>query len=320
MRAEFSPQLKQLYTRRDQLRRRMEAIRADVEERLDLPGKVSLDHTTCHLRITNRDEHRARLSAPYEVVDSKKDGTRFTLPTLRVLGREYKSVVAMYGELQRVYERRLIETTLTYGVAVERMCAVIAELDVMLAFAHVAASVDGYVRPVMREAGSGVLRMEGSRHPLLEQLVTGGIGSGVGGEGEANGVSLSTFIPNDVELVAGKSHCQIITGPNSGQCAHNERPRAFIHSCLYAADWLCGCVAADRRQVDVHSTDRRDMLDGSDRSASNKHHPLLSPHPLYTDRLSLYRSSYLHSIRDRRLLDCFSQARSSRVHLPSCLS
>ena len=236
MRAEFSSQLAQLHTRRDQLRRRMEAIKADVEQKLDLEGKVNLDYATCHLRITNRDEHRARLSAPYEVVDSKKDGTRFTLPALRVLGKEYKTIVTMYGEMQRVYERRLIETTLTYGAVVEQMCAVIAELDVMLAFAHIAASVEGYVRPVMREAGSGVLRMEKSRHPLLEQRVTGGVGDGVGGDSELSGVSMSDFIPNDVELVAGESHCQIITGPNSGKLQTTDRHRTFFRSSLYASD------------------------------------------------------------------------------------
>ena len=49
--ADFSPQLKQLHTRRDQLRRRMEAIQStDVEEQLDLEGKVSArlsPHATC---------------------------------------------------------------------------------------------------------------------------------------------------------------------------------------------------------------------------------------------------------------------------------
>ena len=265
MRAEFSPQLQQLSTRREQLRRRMEAIRVDVEQQLDLEGKVSLDYTSCHLRITNRDEHKARLSAPYQVVDSKKDGTRFTLPALRVLGSEYKTVVAMYGEMQRVYEHRLIETTLTYGVVVERLCAVIGELDVMLAFAHVAATVDGYVRPVMREAGSGVLRMERSRHPLLEQRVTGG-SDGVGGEGESNGALMGSFIPNDVEMVAGESHCQIITGPNSGTSKQLRHSLHIDHHyCMLLT--LISMSSVNRWQVNVHSTDRCDMPDGSDRSA-----------------------------------------------------
>ena len=257
MRPDFAPQLKQLHVRRDQLRRKMEAIKADVEEALDLDGKVSLDYTTCHLRITNRDEHRQRLKAPYEVVDSKKDGTRFTLPALRLLGKEYKAVVALYGDMQRVYERKLIDTTLTYGPVVERMCGVIAELDVMLAFAHIAASVAGYVRPVMREAGSGVLRMERSRHPLLEQRVWGGIGSGASGEGGTSGVSMSDFIPNDVQLVAGESHCQIITGPNSGTSAQQHRHTSAAapvivcaHSCLSRmVCCVCGCAQVASRRI-----------------------------------------------------------------------
>lgn len=113
MRGDFSPDLSILEQRKIKLRRDMEAIQRQVEEHLNLVGKVSFDFVTCHLRITNKEENRARLTDPYIVVDSKKDGTRFTTLVLKGLATEYKAVVREYSERQAEYVSKLIETTLT---------------------------------------------------------------------------------------------------------------------------------------------------------------------------------------------------------------
>ena len=217
MRGDFSPDLKALEGRKAALRQAMEAVRKEVEDDLGLQGKVGFDYVTCHLRITNKEENRARLSPPYHIVDSKKDGTRFTTPPLKQLATEYKAVVREYGERQQLYVNKLIDTTLTYGGVVERMSGLIAEMDVLVSFAHVATALEGFVRPVMREMGHGVIRLKASRHPLLENANVGLVGGSQAGKDEEEMTTLArSFIPNDVEMIQGQSHLQIITGPNMG--------------------------------------------------------------------------------------------------------
>lgn len=87
------------------------------------------------------------------------------------------------------------------------MSGVIAELDVLVGFATVVSTMEGFVRPTMLERGSGIIRMTASRHPLVE------CGTVSGDDVRPNA---SSFIPNDVEMIHGQSHCQIITGPNAG--------------------------------------------------------------------------------------------------------
>ena len=322
MRGDFSPDLQALEQRRSALRESMAAIQRRVEEELKLPGKVGFDYLTCHLRITNKEEHRARLSHPYIVVDSKRDGTRFTTAELKALASEYKAVVREYSERQAVYVSKLIETTLTYAVVVERMSGLIAEMDVLVAFAHVAASLDGFVRPVMRELGSGVLKMKASRHPLLEGGNAGPVR--VGDDEEGNAAALSgAFIPNDVDMVQGRSHCQIITGPNMG--GQRSRIRTALPCCACvcpAPHALCvrGCGAC--RQEHVHPTDRRVLPARADRdvracAVRGADHRRLHPLPHRRRRHSGQRRQHVSASRNapthRALSDCQGDS-AHRIH------
>lgn len=81
----------------------------------------------------------------------------------------------------------------------ELVAALLAELDVLASFAHVATSSPGpFVRPEMLPAEGGDLSLAASRHPCLELQ---------------DGVDV---IPNDCELRRGASWFQLITGPNMG--------------------------------------------------------------------------------------------------------
>jgi len=76
----------------------------------------------------------------------------------------------------------------------------IAKLDVLVAFAHVAMNApEDYVRPrITNTTGAGRrLELVGARHPLLEMADI-------------------SFIKNDVDMISGETHFQIITGPNMG--------------------------------------------------------------------------------------------------------
>lgn len=75
----------------------------------------------------------------------------------------------------------------------------LAELDVLLSFADLAASSPTpYTRPEITPSDTGDIILENSRHPCVEAQ------------------DWVNFIPNDCKLVRGESWFQIITGPNMG--------------------------------------------------------------------------------------------------------
>jgi DNA mismatch repair protein MSH2 len=93
----------------------------------------------------------------------------------------------------------IIEVVSTYAEVMESLTTVIAELDVLISFAHVGVNAPTcYVRPTLTEAGTGDIILCEARHPCLE------VQEGV------------RFIPNNVKFIRDESMFQIITGPNMG--------------------------------------------------------------------------------------------------------
>jgi DNA mismatch repair protein MSH2 len=81
----------------------------------------------------------------------------------------------------------------------EAAAGIVAELDVLTAFATAAALAPReYVRPVVLPPGGGIINLQGARHPCVELM------------DEVN------FISNDYDMRRGESNFQIITGPNMG--------------------------------------------------------------------------------------------------------
>ena len=87
----------------------------------------------------------------------------------------------------------------SYAPAVEQLCDVVAELDVLVALAHVASNAPTpYVRPALSAAGEGDLVLREARHPCVEMMDD------------------VAFIANDVELRRKDARLQVVTGPNMG--------------------------------------------------------------------------------------------------------
>jgi DNA mismatch repair protein MSH2 len=128
------------------------------------------------------------------------NGVHFTSTELSDLSEEYTDLEAQYHEKQQSIVSQAIEVAHSYTSVVEMAAAILSELDVLVGFAFLAAYAPGgsYVRPSMKPAGSGLLSLKGARHPCIEMLDD------------------VQFIPNDYCFEKGKSHFQIITGPNMG--------------------------------------------------------------------------------------------------------
>jgi len=213
----YNEELAELDARRRAQERLAEKVRAQVAQDLNLEDKkVKLNyagHLGYHLRISRKDEKNLRGNKSYATLETRKDGVRFTNAKMRDIAAEHKEVIAEYQQTQAKIVAEAVATAVTYVTQLELAASLLADLDVLCAFAMASmASSTPYIRPILYplestlETGAGAgaggrtpgIRLVAARHPCLE------VQSGV------------SFVPNDIELVKGKSNVQIITGPNMG--------------------------------------------------------------------------------------------------------
>jgi DNA mismatch repair protein MutS len=144
------------------------------------------------IEITNR--NLDRVPDDYQRKQTLSNAERYITPTLKeyeakVLGAEERLVELEYSLFQQVRQQTAAE-----GARIQRSADALAVLDVLASLADLAHDRN-YVRPLIDD--SGVLNMEGGRHPVVE------------------GMPLSEpFVPNDVKLDTDAHQLLIITGPN----------------------------------------------------------------------------------------------------------
>jgi DNA mismatch repair protein MutS len=118
---------------------------------------------------------------------------RFITPELKEM--ESKVILAQERSTSLELEifNRVREKIAAHAHAIQDRASAIGELDVLLAFAEVAAE-NSFVKPEWNEEGKISLRA--SRHPVLDKAMRGG------------------FVPNDVLLDGDHNRLIILTGPN----------------------------------------------------------------------------------------------------------
>jgi len=150
--------------------------------------------------------------ADYERKQTLVGAERFTTPELK----EYETKVLDAEEKIVAIERRLF-AELRQAIAAEsrrirQSALALAEIDVLLSFAHLAA-LHNYCRPQFEE-GAQLLEILEGRHPVIEQPELTG--------------SNDRFVPNDLYLDASKQAILLITGPNMGGKSTYLRQTALI--------------------------------------------------------------------------------------------
>jgi len=164
--------------------------------------KLELDIRSGYcLRVTRKDEKHIRGNSKYETLQTVSKGVMFTTKTMKELSSNYKEKSEDYEAKQAELVKKCIGVVASYVPVMEDMREMLSTLDVILSFAHVSTSAPvPYVRPTMTEAGHGDMVLKEARHPCIEVMDELG----------------AAYIPNDVNLVRGESHFEIITGPNMG--------------------------------------------------------------------------------------------------------
>jgi DNA mismatch repair protein MutS len=156
--------------------------------------------------------------ADFERKQTLVGAERFTSPELK----EYERKVLAADERILSIERRLYselrEAVAQQAARLRRTAAAIAQLDVLVNFARLAAARN-YTRPEFTEkacakqGARGELLIAGGRHPVIETLL------------ETRG---ERFVPNDLYLDDNTQFLLLITGPNMGGKSTYLRQSALI--------------------------------------------------------------------------------------------
>ncbi|OCH84761.1 hypothetical protein OBBRIDRAFT_839474 [Obba rivulosa] len=169
---------------------------------LELDKKLHLENSPNHgycFRVTKNDARVINNKKKYTELGTLKSGVFFTTTALRELANEYQETTEKYSRTQSGLVKEVVNIASTYTPVLEAWNNVIAHLDVIVSFAHVAVNApEAYVKPTLLEKGSGSVVLKEARHPCLEVQDD------------------LSFIPNDVEMIKDESEFQIITGPNMG--------------------------------------------------------------------------------------------------------
>ncbi|EOD21949.1 DNA mismatch repair protein muts [Emiliania huxleyi CCMP1516] len=229
---------------RDETVAEIEAAHEALCERLGVDeGRVKLEKGAphgYHCRVSRKenmthnslvDEKLIRDADGVNVLGTKKDGVAFRDKALDKLAARYKELAAHYqtaqARPQRPLSRRrgararlippagtlvtkVVDTAATFCPLIAELAGHLTKLDVLLAFAAVAASApEPYVRPtLLPPEAPRALRIDGARHPCVERMESAGGGTG-------------SFIKNDVALGDHAADAEVpslllVTGPNCG--------------------------------------------------------------------------------------------------------
>jgi DNA mismatch repair protein MutS len=146
----------------------------------------------------------------YERKQTLVNAERFTTPELKELEVKILEAEEKMLAIEREIFEQLRALVSAHAARIKATAAAVAELDVTLALAGVAAG-SRYVRPRFSE--SGEMKVVAGRHPVIERLA----------EQDAQ-----RFIPNDLYFHPENEFIAIITGPNMGGKSTYLRQAALL--------------------------------------------------------------------------------------------
>ena len=204
IRADMHSELQELRDEKDRLVRSAQRAVPDVARDLRLDEKkVHLERGNKGVytfRVTRKDDATLRKSKAYTQVQTRKDGILFQSPELRQISERLGELVDEYEAKQAAIVTKMLAITKTFIPVIQQMGEVLAHLDVIVAFAHVAASaLVPYVRPTIHAKGSATgIQLKHARHPCVEVQPS------------------VQYIPSECVMRPADSRVHIITGPNMG--------------------------------------------------------------------------------------------------------
>ncbi|KAI9022519.1 muts domain V-domain-containing protein [Hyaloraphidium curvatum] len=240
IRATYDSTLEELKERMDEAQAEMDPELNRVSRDLDTgksKGGVKLENRQpygYHFRLAKSESAAIRNDKRYIELTTQKAGVLFTTKKLQELEKRYREASEEYEAKQTTLAADVIDVAASYFGVLERLNAVIANLDVICSFAQATVTAPTqWIRPKIHATGApkAQIVLSNLRHPLLE--------------------TTTDYIPNDVTLLPERSSFQIITGPNMGGKS------TFIRSVAIAVIMAqMGCfVPADAEGAEIGCVD-----------------------------------------------------------------
>ncbi|GIQ86400.1 DNA mismatch repair protein Msh2, partial [Kipferlia bialata] len=178
---------------------------------------VRLGSTTTQgyfLRVPRSGSAAVNKAKGYSVIESRAQGIKFSSVKLRQLSQQLTSLEAEYSAAQGAIEAKVFDVACSFATPFREASVVVAELDVLAAFAHVSVQQSPqWVCPRVSDA-SGCLHLSQCRHALLDAMPdeTGLVPNDVK-LGERDPMDEPVF---DNEGAEAPPRFVYITGPNMG--------------------------------------------------------------------------------------------------------
>lgn len=204
IKSDFDEGLKIIRNKLDKIRYSMDKEHGRVGDDLglDTEKKLFLENHKVHgwcFRVTRAEAGTIRNKKQYQECSTQKNGVFFTTTALASMRREHDQLSENYNRTQSGLVSEVVAVAASYCPIVERLAGIVAHMDVIVSFAHVATQAPTpYCRPKMHRRGTGDTVLVEARHPCMEVQ------------------DELTFISNDVTLKRNDSEFLVITGPNMG--------------------------------------------------------------------------------------------------------
>ncbi len=197
IRERFSPELDELRASRGKGSEWLLGFEAQERARTGIANLKVRFHPVHGYAIEITKSHLERVPVDYERKQTLANAERFTTRALLEMESTLLGVRDRSATLERELFESLRQAVLAEAASIRHACEAVANLDAFAALAHVARCAS-WVRPTVD--ASGVLQIEGGRHPVVERIF-----ARQGAEG---------FVPNDTQLDPQGVQMLVLTGPN----------------------------------------------------------------------------------------------------------
>ena len=194
IKSDFDHDLDELRSTASRARAGIAAIEAKARESSGIPNLRVGHNRVFGYYIEVSRSHLDKVPPDFERKQTLVNAERFITPELKDLENQVIRAGDQISELEQSIYRRVCQQVAEHAASIMRTAAAIANIDVCLALARVAAEND-WTLPFLDNGD--LLKIEDGRHPVVENVLGYG-----------------RFVPNDIDASNSENQLLIITGPN----------------------------------------------------------------------------------------------------------